>query len=393
MSSSNEINIIYVPETVYGVTPTGVAFETMRKVSDSLSGTPDTVVSDEARSDRQSGGQSIVGLQVGGAVPFQLSRGVSFDDMIEASMMGTWSATAQEIEEPLAITVSNGVGTLDRLTGDWTTIFSNYEFVELSSAADPENNVVVLLTNVTADIMSFVGPPTMVTNAADSITITRLSHVQIGTTRRSFSMEKQFLDIGKFIAYKGMRAATMKLMAAVKSIVSGEFSFAGASHSTPTVSISDGETVNGASTSPLINPQVDMGFISVDGVIAQYTIQSVAITLNNNISPEEGVGKVGATDQVPFEAAVQIEMTAHLTAASFALIGNKISQVPISFAFALRDPNGDGYAVYVPEAQVSFPDPAMPGKNAHVMLNMSGVARYSSLISNTMRIARIGTIA
>lgn len=392
MSSSNEVNIIYVEEATYDQTPSATPFDTVRKVSDGLSGTPNTVVSDEARSDRQSGGQAAVGMAIGGPIAFQLSRGKAFDDFIQAAMYDTWSATASQATVPMSIAVSNGVGTLDRVSGDWTTTFSVGDFAQISTATDPENNEVILITSLTADVISFVGPATMVANPTDSPTVTRLSRVRIGTQRRSFSIEKQFTDISKYIAYTGMRLAGMKLNAQVNQIVSGEFTFGGASYSTPATSIADGETVNVADSSPLINPQVDMGFIAVDGVVAQYTIESIDIDLNNNLSPEEGVGKLGATDQIPFEAAVGISMTAHLTASNFSLIQNKIDQTPISIAFFLTDGNGDGYAVHIPEAQLSFPDPSMGGKNEHVMISMTGVAKYSDTIGNTMTIARIGAV-
>lgn len=392
MSSSNEINVVMVPESVYGVTPTGVSYKTLRKIGDSLSGTPNVVVSDEARSDRQSGGQAIVGLAVGGDINYQLSRNAAFDDLIEAAMMSTWSTPpAQDASLPLTIAVSNGVGTLDRVAGDWTVKYSVGQFIQLTTAGNAENEgAVLLVTAVTVGILSFVGPATMVANAATSPTINVLSHVDIGTTRRSFTVEKQFLDISRYIVYKGMRASKFSLSTQVNQIVSGMFGFAGNNHSTDIASITAGQTVLPADTSPLINPTVDMGFLSIDGVVAQYTIESINVDLDNNVQPEEGIGYAAPRDQIPFEASVSYSMVAHLSAASFALLGNKISQAPVSVAYFLRDNNGDGYAVYLPEVQVSFPDPNQGGKNEHVMINITGVARYSDVIGNTMRIAKIG---
>ena len=52
MSSSNLVRIAAVAEVTPGTTP-GTAFSTVRKVSDSLSGTPVTAESAEARADRE----------------------------------------------------------------------------------------------------------------------------------------------------------------------------------------------------------------------------------------------------------------------------------------------------------------------------------------------------
>lgn len=394
MSSSNEVDIIYVEEAVYDETPAATPFDTVRKTDETLSGTPDTVIGDEARKDRQSNGQAIVGLQVGGGIPYQLSRSKCFDDFLAAALYNDWTAEAPEAAIAVDIVVTDGVGTMTRSVGDFTTTFSQGTFASIANADDPENAVVILITGVTALVINFIGPATMVSTAAtDTLDLTQLSYAEIGTTRKSYSMEKQFTDIGKFIAYTGMRLSKVSVNASLKAIVSGAFEFMGASISTPTISIADGETVNPAGTAPYINPQVDMGVIAVDDAVAQYTIKSVTMEIDNNVSPEEGVGKIGAADQIPFEGMVSLTMEAHLNAVNFALIGVKLSQVPISLAFYLRDPNGNGYAFYIPEMQVSFPDPNMGGKNNHVMLNMTGAAKFSTLINNTIRIARIGVVS
>jgi len=72
-----------------------VALDTARFTSESLSGTPETQVSAELRTDRMSSGQVVTGLVVGGDINFELSRDVFFDDWFEAGLMTTWVAKSQ----------------------------------------------------------------------------------------------------------------------------------------------------------------------------------------------------------------------------------------------------------------------------------------------------------
>lgn len=66
MSSSNLVRVAFIEEVAYGVTPGAGNFETARFTSENLSGTPDTVESQQIRTDRMSSGQVVTGLQVAG---------------------------------------------------------------------------------------------------------------------------------------------------------------------------------------------------------------------------------------------------------------------------------------------------------------------------------------
>lgn len=389
MSSSNEIDIIYAPElTTYGVVDPGTPFETVRKVSEGLSGTPEVAVSAEARKDRQSAGQVLVGLEVGGPVAFELSASKCFDDFLEAGMMSAWVAKASHTVD-MDIDVNSK--TVTRATGDFLAegVVAN-SFITLQAFDDPENNTTIFVAAATSTLLGCVFPPGMITDAASTGTSYIIpKNTEIGTTRFSFGMEKQFTDITKFISYLGMRVGAFELETKIGAPVVGSFTFGGSEYDTPVLSISTGETVNPAGSAQIINSTVDMGVLVIDGAAVPYCVEGMKVTLTNNLAPQKCVGKVGPKDQVPFEAAITVDVTAHLDATSFALLGDKILQTKIGIGFNLRDGNGLGYAIYLPAVQLSFPDPSMSGKNAHVMLEMSGVASYDETMLNTMFLSRL----
>lgn len=79
----------YVEETEYGVTPADPEFRHFRHNSNTLNLTKDTFQSEELRSDRQIADFRHGARQAGGDVVSEMSA-VSFDDMLEAALCGTW---------------------------------------------------------------------------------------------------------------------------------------------------------------------------------------------------------------------------------------------------------------------------------------------------------------
>src|SRR5210317_85289 len=126
MSSANLVSITYVPETTYGVPDTplsGVTAETARFTSESLSGTPDTQVSTNIRTDRMLSGQVVTGLTVEGDLNIELAAGQFYWDMFEGAMMSTWQA-AQTLAgaEVTLTTIDAQSATLTIAAGDFSSI-------------------------------------------------------------------------------------------------------------------------------------------------------------------------------------------------------------------------------------------------------------------------------
>ena len=127
MSSANRVRVAYIKETAYGVTPTATVpdpWRELRKTSESLSGTPSTTESAEARTDRQSAGQITTGLEVKGNVEAELAGSICFKDMLlagtkfdnsntthgYAGTAGTWGAVIEDdVEVTIAFTPKAGV--------------------------------------------------------------------------------------------------------------------------------------------------------------------------------------------------------------------------------------------------------------------------------------------
>lgn len=155
MSSSNLVRITYIPETTYGVTPATGNFKTARFISEGLSGSPDTVESQQIRVDRMSGGQIVTGLQVGGDLSFELAKEAALDDFMSSAMYSPWNVLAA-ISNNLTVPASAGVDltitlldTLTRSAGSWATdgVLVG-DLLTLAGFTSPSNNAQVKVTAV-----------------------------------------------------------------------------------------------------------------------------------------------------------------------------------------------------------------------------------------------------
>lgn len=90
LQSTNRTAIAKVREVTLGTTPASPAFKARRQTSSSLAFNPQTVESNEIRSDRQVTDLVLTGIQAGGDVGGELAFNVCDDDLEEA-LQGTWA--------------------------------------------------------------------------------------------------------------------------------------------------------------------------------------------------------------------------------------------------------------------------------------------------------------
>ena len=202
MSSSNLVRLAVIPETVYGETPVTGNFKTARFISEGLSGTPETVESQQIRNDRMSSGQIVTGLTVGGDVGFELAKEPVIDLFLSSAMLSDWETFSLITA---SITIDAADKTATRASGSWIADgLKPGQFATLAGFDDDENNTQVMVSEVvSATVLKFVGPEDMVDGSGSATTFKRADQLKIGTTKKSFSMEKKFLDLltrGSFIA-------------------------------------------------------------------------------------------------------------------------------------------------------------------------------------------------
>lgn len=394
MSSSNAVRLALIEESSYGVTPGAGNFKTARFISESLSGTPDTVESQQIRTDRMSSGQIVTGLKVGGDMGFELAKEAVLELLMASAMLSTWQ-TQSLVTADLTIDISERK--LTRATGDWSSTLKVGDFLTLAGFSTSANNVVVQITEVTdAKNLLFVGPEGMADEVGSGTTYKRADKLSIGTTKKSFTVEKAFTDLTtKAIIYKGMLVNTMELNVAFGDLVGGKFGFVGNDYDTVSAAAdfaTHSRTIDDPATTNTFNGSIDMPFLisSAGGATLDESaidIQSVSLTLNNNNSPQNVIGNIAPKNYSPGTAGIEISLNAYLTDAAWAILGDKLTQASFALGFMVK--NGGGwYGFYMPAIQVSFDDPASGGQNQDLTLDMSGKAKVGSAGESALTIYR-----
>jgi hypothetical protein len=380
MSSSNLVKIVYIEETVIGETPVAGDFDTVRFISEALSGSPETTESQQIRTDRLSNGQVVTGLTVAGDIGFELSKEAPIDSFMESAMQSDFAAAIAMNED---FTTDNTAKTIVRAAGSYITDgVAVGDLLSFSGFASSVINAAqVFVTEVTsATSIKYSG--TLVDEGPTTATVSIASKIGIGITKKSFSMMKEFEDLtDKAINYRGMMVNTMSLNVAYGEIVNGSFGFVGTDYEPVEVAanfMTDGRTVNASATTQSLNGSVDMPLIISDsaGVLDEiaFCIQSAEISLDNNSRPENCIGEAAPQDHNFGVSAVSVNLTAYLSDDNWNILAKKLTQESFSLAFQVK--NADGYyAFFMPAVQVSFDDPSSEGPNQDVFLNMSGVAK------------------
>ncbi len=393
-SSSNAVRVAYIKETVYGETPLAGDFKTARFTRDGLSGTPDTVQSQQIRVDRMSSGQVVTGLTVGGNLGFELAKEHTIDDFLSSAMMDTWDVLA-----PITVDLNfdSSAKELERALGSWITdglVVGDY--ITPAGFVAAKNNVPMMIAEiVSATVVRVVTPQGVVSEVGAGTSFKRADKLVIGTEKISFSMEKKFTDLtNKGINYRGMIVNSAELDVGFGKLITGSFGFMGNDYQTAAIAgdfLTNGRAIGPAATTQTLNGSVDMPFLasSAIGVLddSDFALQGVNLKLNNNLTPQNVIGNIAPRDYSAGTANIEVGLSAYLNDDSWSLLGNKLTQDPFALGFVVKN-NGGWYGFYIPAVQVSFDDPSSGGQNQDVMLDMKGMAKVADDGSSALVIYR-----
>jgi hypothetical protein len=309
MSDSNRVALVFLEEVSWGVNP-GTAPDEFRYTSESLGQSTTTVTSEEVRSDRQIAAVARTAVEANGDVNFELSYD-NYDAVVyEGGLYSTFSADLGI--GPVAIDADNGTNRFeDPITAG--TMFANVsvgQWVKTDGFTDPANNDFFLVTDKDG-----VGPDDWIEVFADKSLVTESGSgdetvsgqmIRNGTTLKSYSAEKQFLDITQFLEFNGLRVNSWTLNIAAGALRNGTVSFLGKNANALAATTSMAAVTAANSLDPLnaIDNVVDC-FENDASIAATQDLLSVSFTVNNNARSQPaiktlgnigiGIGSVGVT--------------------------------------------------------------------------------------------------
>jgi hypothetical protein len=368
-------------------------WSTARFVSESYSGTPETTESQQIRTDRMSSGQVVTGLTVGGKHDIELAKETAVEDFMESAMFNNWSSLGLITR---AATINATAKTITSASGSYITDgLVVGDFVRLGGYTNPENNVTVMLTDVTALVLTYVGPEGMVNGTGGTTTLQRGDKLSIGITKKSFSIEKSFLDLTtKAINYKGMLASGMELKVEYGSLISGAFTMSGNDYTTADAAsefLTYQSYIDDPATTQSLNGSVDMPFLATDVTgsfeSGTFCIQSLNLNLSNNLTTQTCIGKAAPENYNPGTAKIEVSLSSYLKDSNWDMLARKLSQDSFGLGFEVENTDG-WYGFYLPAIQVSFDDPASGGANQDISMDMTGQAKVGANGESALTIYR-----
>jgi hypothetical protein len=227
MSDTNRVSLRFVEEATYGTTPNTPYLKAIPFTAASdLGQTPETVVSDIIRDDRQVSDLILVGSSAAGGFDTELAYEVH-DELLEGVMYSTWGSpgtaasgadvvvTADEIQSAANIDLADGADLGELNAGDIVSLVGfidadykvnkEYEVASSLSAAITTATVDNITATTTADVktLTVVGKSGTITVAASLITTPTGWGAQLG------------LEEGDWIRVSGTGAGTYRVTGAV----------------------------------------------------------------------------------------------------------------------------------------------------------------------------------
>lgn len=276
----------YVAETVFGSTPVGEAFQRIRDVSFSVNLQKEAYQSEERRSDRmrqdvRHGYRSVTGDIVG-----ELSQ-QSWDDFIQAIMGGTWATGASA---PFTSVASNSA--TNRITvgsADFPTLGVRVGDV-FSVTASPAVPGLTdrFFTALSVGVSTIeVEPGTIGTTATASAVVAVAGRkVGIGTTYRSFTIERWLTDRSLYQQFRGVRHNQMTISIPASGLVGVTFSVIGQNGT----GFSSTSAASAYTATPQTTPFAAVNGELYEGGAVLGLVTAAEITVNNNMAGPQVVG-------------------------------------------------------------------------------------------------------
>lgn len=398
LASTSRVQMAYIKETVFGTTPVAGNMKNLRMTGESLNFDYSKESSKEIRSDRQTGGASTVDATAAGGINFH-AQYAEYDGLMEGALQGAWSVfgtngvgatftatfTANTITASAATTGSSLFTLLQ--AGQWfrltaPTHANDGKLCRVSTVTPPTSTVLTVDTNT---------PLTAGTTIANCTVAT--SRLTNGTTQPSFSLEKQLMDVGQYLVYRGMTVNRMSLNFAAAALTDGSFEFMGKDMARDTATHLPGTAV--ASYSYDVQNSVRGVGQLWEGTapITSTFIRSMSLSVNNNLRGQKAIANLG---NVGIGAGgLQITGSLEVYFADGTIFDKFLNDTYTSLIVSTQDTAGNGYVFTLPRVLLMNGRVVAQGEDQDVMASFDFEAfaddtNATAALRKTIFIDRVG---
>lgn len=227
LASGASVGLSYVEETNQGETPDNPQMKELRSTGRNINLQKNELQSNERRSDREQVDSRHGFNQVQGSFPLELAM-QDYDDFIQAALSGTWTTGAATGTTSLDVTSASGGGTISGGSGDFAG-FKVGDFIETAGFTNSENNGTFRVQSVAGDDSSVTVDATLVSETGDGDETAEVigQVLGIGTTLRTFTIERRFTDVGEYQVFRGCAIQSMDVSIQPDSLVTATLNIIG----------------------------------------------------------------------------------------------------------------------------------------------------------------------
>ena len=353
LASANRTALYRVRELVWGVTPANPTLVETRYTGESIDANITFEKSKEIRADRQLTDTVLVDSSPSGGLNIELSY-ESFEDLIEAALMGTWSGALAIVGA--AGDISTTTTPTNNLTSTAPTKFQNVlvgQWIQLDGWADPNTNTLYLVTAKQDDSHLTLSPiPATAETPALAAAKVNGKMLRNGVTERSYTFVKQFNDATVMTRhiFTGLRVKGMSLQMQTKAILTGAFNFIGKDDDIVESTFA-GESIDDATNTEVLNAVASIRNVSQDNAAfgTKGSIMSLSMELDNQHREQKGLAVLGNVGVVAGQLAVNFNASQYFQDKTQALKFKRA--VVFSFSFVLADSLGNTMVFTAPRCK------------------------------------------
>lgn len=373
MASGDLVVHKYVAETTLGTTP-AAAMTKMNVVSSSINATIKTTVSNQINPSRSESDLVQTDGSTAGEIGIEWQY-AAYDPFIESALGGTFSTVVAMTATTIsAASADNSIN--DSATGFSTANLLPGHWIKIAGFTTAANNGIARVVSVTTAKIVVTGL-TLVTEIAGANVHIHGKSVRNGTTRKSFTIEKEFSDLTTtFAVHKGMVVNTMNVNAAVGSIVTGSLGFNGMTTEYTAVTSGTGTEI-AATSSEVFSPVASIGTIWENGTAMTGTcVRSINLTTTNNIRSQQCLGSLyPSTINL---GTISVTGTIEVYFNNITFLNKFINATATSLSYDFDDTAGNRFVVDLPNIKLNTGSISGISKNSDCMVSLGFTALYDT---------------
>jgi hypothetical protein len=379
MSDSNRESIGFIAEVTAGVNPGGTK-QLINFTSTTLGKTNESTESKFIRADTNRAGTIRTGINANGDIGIELQYG-GYDSFLEAALRGTFSTPLAVSATTITVAASD-----NSYTGSGGTEFTNAvvgQWVKVSGFTTAGNNgwaKVVTKTNAKITVSGL----TLTDEASGDAVIIKGAVCKNATTQKSFTVERHFQDISKFILMTGLRVNEMSINFNTAAIAEGSISFLGMNGTTGGSSGFSNSTA--AATTVSMNTVDNIKAVYIDGVLATTDFTNLDFTISTNSEALRAIGSLPAT--AVRQGSISVSGTIGEYFEDTVLLEKSYNFTPIDLAIVTEDAAGNGYVWHFPETYITTGNPDNSGIDTTITTSFNFAATLDATLGITASVSR-----